>query len=169
MESPHLLVPGQAPAVPIPSGTDTLPLAIALRDLAAWLKCLEGQAHLVHVNYTGANFIEVHGYLKERYLEHLEQLDSVLEAMRTLRYWVPAEVMAGPACAPGFEDYCTREPREMLMIYRGNIEALGNRVKDVEAVATEARSLDVANLMADLCGQAWKVHWFLSAVLGEEG
>ena len=40
--------------------------------LASLLKELQTQSHLIHLNYEGDNFLEIHGFLKERYEEHLE-------------------------------------------------------------------------------------------------
>ncbi|MGA1670281.1 MAG: hypothetical protein ACO39F_05265, partial [Candidatus Nanopelagicaceae bacterium] len=57
--------------------------------LASMLKELETQSHLIHLNYEGANFLEVHAYLKERYETHLEQFDTVAEEVRSLDHFMP--------------------------------------------------------------------------------
>jgi hypothetical protein len=140
-------------------------LACALLKLAAWCKRLENQAHLVHVNYTGANFLAVHPYLGERYEEHLEQFDQVLELLRMLDYWAPLSDTDLIEITPDFKCLCGTEGNGLLSKYRENIEAANCLTKETEALATDARAIAVANTMAEISGQLEKVRWFLGATL----
>jgi DNA-binding ferritin-like protein len=144
----------------------TQELACALLKLAAWCKRLENQAHLAHVNYVGPDFLSVHSYLKGQYEEHLEQFDQVLELLRSLGYWAPFSDKDLMDLSAEFNCLCGTDGPGLLSTYRGNIEAAGNYTKEVEALATSARSIDAANAMAEISGQMWKAHWFLGATLG---
>ena len=48
-------------------------------SLASYLKELQTQAHLIHLNYEGSNFLGVHAFLKDQYEAHLEQFDALAE------------------------------------------------------------------------------------------
>lgn len=149
-----------APAPP------TQELACALLKLAAWCKRLENQAHLAHVNYVGPDFLSVHSYLKGQYEEHLAQFDQVLELLRSLGYWAPFSDKDLMDLSSEFNCLCGTDGPGLLSIYRGNIETAGCTTKEIEKLAADARSIDVANVMAEISGQTWKAHWFLGATLG---
>jgi DNA-binding ferritin-like protein len=142
----------------------TQALASGLLQLAAWVKRLENQSHLAHANFTGENFLSVHPYLGERYEEHLAQFDVILELVRTLGYWAPMSDKELMEMSAAFECLCERDGPGMLDIYRKNIEIAGRYVKEIEALAQESRSIDVANEMATIAGQMWKVYWFLGSL-----
>lgn len=153
-------------AAPEPGREGGVPRLVAhLVVLAGMLKELETQAHLVHANAEGPGFLEVHAFLKERYEEHLEQLDQVLEAIRTLDHFAPMCSCGLKEAAGCFRHTTSYETREMLTTYYGNIEAMGYLAKQIEQVAGEVEAPDVQNLMAELVGSAFKTSWMLKAVL----
>jgi DNA-binding ferritin-like protein len=140
-------------------------LAGQLVRLAALLKELETQAHLVHVNYESANFLEVHAFLKERYEEHLAQFDQVAELVRTLDHFLPMCSCGLAEALPPFQHVCSYEGRGMLLTYFANIESLGYLAKAIEQLAAEVEAPDVANVMAEVVGAAFKTSWMLKAML----
>ena len=133
--------------------------------LAAMLKVLETQSHLIHLNYEGANFLEVHALLKERYEAHLEQFDTVAELVRSLDHFLPMCACGLKEQLPSFQNVASYDSRSMLMTYYVNIESMGYLAKEIERVAAEVEAPDVQNHMADLTGDAFKTSWFLKALL----
>lgn len=133
--------------------------------LASLLKELETQSHLVHLNYEGENFLEVHRYLKKRYEAHLEQFDAVAEQVRSLDHFMPMCACGLKEQMPPFQNVQSYDGRSMLMAYYVNIESLGYLAKEIEQVAAEAQAPDVQNYMAELVGDAFGTSWFLKAML----
>jgi DNA-binding ferritin-like protein len=140
-------------------------LAGQLVRLAALLKELESQAHLVHVNYEGASFLEVHRFLQERYAEHLQQFDQVAELVRSLDRFLPMCACGLKEAAPPFQHASSYEGRAMLLAYYVNVEGMGYLAKAIEQLAAEVEAPDVQNVMAELVGSAFKTSWMLKALL----
>ena len=133
--------------------------------LAAFLKELETQAHLCHLNHEGENFLAVHQFLKDQYEAHLEQFDQVAELVRSMDYWMPLCSCGLKEAVCGFKHVDSHDGRAMLMTYYGNLEAMGFLAKSIERVAQEVEAPDAANLMAELVGAAFKASWFCKATL----
>lgn len=133
--------------------------------LAAVLKELETQAHLIHLNAEGPNFLELHRFLKKRYEKHLEQFDTVAELVRSLDHFMPMCACGLKEQVPSFQNVTSYDTRSMLMAYYVNIESMGYLAKEIERVAAEVEAPDVQNHMADLTGDAFKTSWFLKALL----
>lgn len=133
--------------------------------LSSLLKELQTQSHLIHLNYEGANFLEVHAFLKERYEEHLEQFDQVAEQVRTLDHFMPMCACGLKEAMPPFQNVESYEGRSMLMAYYVNIEGLGYLAKELEQVAAGVGAPDVQNYMAELVGSAFKTSWMLKSML----
>ena len=133
--------------------------------LASLLKELETQSHLAHVNYEGANFLEVHAFLKERYEEHLEQFDTVAEQVRSLDHFMPMCACGLKEAMPPFQNIESHDGRSMLLAYYVNIESMGYLAKEIEHVAAEVGAPDVQNTMADLVGSAFKTSWMVKSIL----
>lgn len=133
--------------------------------LAGFLKEMETQAHLGHLNYEGENFLEVHKFLKDQYEAHLEQFDTAAEFVRSLDYWMPMCSCGLKESVQGFQDVKEYDGRSMLLTYYSNLEALGLIAKDLERTAAAADAPDVQNAMADLVGFAYKRAWFMKAML----
>ena len=137
-----------------------------LIKMAATLKELETQSHLIHLNYEGANFLEVHKFLKEQYETHLEQFDVVAEFVRSMDHFMPMCACGLKDAKPeAFVNVDSYEGKGMLLTYYMNIEALGYQAKELEGVAAQVGAPDVQNYMADLVGSAFKTSWFLKAML----
>lgn len=133
--------------------------------LASLLKELETQSHLIHLNAEGPNFLELHAFLKERYEEHLGQFDTVAELVRSLDHFMPMCACGLKEAMPPFQNIESYETRSMLMAYYINIESMGYLAKEIEQVAAGVQAPDVQNVMADLVGSAFRVSWFLKAML----
>lgn len=137
----------------------------ALIRLASLLKELQTQSHLVHLNYEGVNFLEVHAFLKEQYEAHLEQFDTVAEFVRSMDHFMPMCACGLKDLMPEFHNIESYDGRSQLLTYYMNIESLGYMAKEVEALAARTGAPDVQNYMADLVGSAFKTSWFLKAML----
>lgn len=151
--------------VPESCGDEVARLVKHLIMLASLIKELETQSHLIHLNYEGDNFLEVHKFLKERYESHLEQFDTVAEEVRSLDHFMPMCACGLKEQMPPFQNVQGYDGRSMLMTYYVNIESLGYLAKEIEQVAAEVQAPDVQNYMAELVGDAFKTSWFLKAVL----
>lgn len=140
-------------------------LAARLVGLAAQLKKLEGQAHLIHLNYRGANFLPVHEWLKGQYEMHLEQFDAVCEYVRSMNYLLPLSEQDLRTQKEDFEEVGSYDCCEMLCTYCRNLEAMGEMAKDLEPEAQRVREIDVANYLAELVAAAYKSAWFVKATV----
>ncbi len=152
---------GMAAAVP----TRLQQLIEQLILLAAFLKELETQSHLIHLNYEGVNFLEVHRLLKEQYEAHLEQFDRVAELVRSMDFWMPLCSCGLKDAVCGFRHVDSHDGRAMLVTYYSNLEAMGYLAKAIEPLAQSAGAPDAVNLMAELVGAAFKGSWFLKSLL----
>jgi DNA-binding ferritin-like protein len=134
-------------------------------SLASYLKELETQSHLIHLNYEGGNFLGVHAFLKEQYESHLEQFDTLSEFIRSMDYLMPMCGCGLTDAGPGIQHVTSYKGTDQLATYYKNLEELGMKAKKLEPVAQKVGAIDIANYLADLVGQAFKAAWFIKATL----
>jgi DNA-binding ferritin-like protein len=133
--------------------------------LCAYLKELETQSHLIHLNYEGSNFLGVHAFLKDQYEAHLEQFDTLAEFVRSMDYLMPMCGCGLKDLAPPMQAVKSYKGTDMLGVYYKNLEELGMKAKKLEPIAQKIGAIDIQNYMADLVGQAFKAAWFVKATL----
>lgn len=134
-------------------------------SLASYVKELETQSHLLHLNFEGPNFLAVHEFLKGQYEQHLEQFDTLSEFVRSMDYLMPMSNSALRDAMPPVHEFTSYKGTDMLGVYYKNLEELGAKAKKVEPVAQKVGAIDIANYMADLVGMAFKAAWFVKATL----
>lgn len=134
-------------------------------SLCSYLKELQTQAHLIHLNIEGANFLGLHGFLKGQYESHLEQFDTLAEFIRSMDYLLPLCSKGLADASPGIQHCTSYKNTEMLAVYYKNLEELGMKTKKLEPVAAKVGAIDIQNYLSDLCGQAFKAAWQIKAVL----
>ena len=142
-------------------------LAKHLVMLAAYVKELQVQSHLIHLNYEGSNFIQMHKFLKKRYEEHLEQFDVIGEFVRAMDYMMPLCACGLKEALPMecFRNVDSHDGRAMLLTYHQNLCDLCEMVCVIEPLAQELKAIDVANYLAELMADANKTAWFIKASL----
>jgi DNA-binding ferritin-like protein len=134
-------------------------------SLASYVKELQTQAHLIHLNYEGSNFLGVHGFLKDQYEAHQDQFDKLGEFIRSMDYLMPMCAKGLAEAGPGIQDVTSYKGTEMLSVYYKNLEELGMKTKKLEPIAAKVGAIDIQNYLSDLTGQAFKAAWFLKATL----
>ena len=134
-------------------------------SLCAYLKELETQSHLCHLNYEGSNFLGVHAFLKDQYEAHLEQFDTLGEFVRSMDYLMPMCGCGLRDMAPPIQVVKSYKGTDMLGVYYKNLEELGMKAKKLEGMAQKVHAIDIQNYMADLVGQAFKAAWQIKATL----
>jgi len=134
-------------------------------SLSSYLKELETQSHLIHLNYEGSNFLGVHAFLKDQYEAHLEQFDTLAEFIRSMDYLMPMCARGLSNASPGIQHVTSYKGTDQLAVYYKNLEELGMKCKKLEPIAQKVGAIDIANFLADLVGQAFKAAWFLKATL----
>lgn len=134
-------------------------------SLTSYLKELETQSHLIHLNYEGSNFLGVHAFLKKQYEAHLEQFDTLAEFIRSMDYLMPMCARGLTDAGPGITHVSSYKGTDMLGTYYKNLEELGMKCKKLEPIAQKVGAIDIANFLADLVGQAFKAAWFIKATL----
>jgi len=133
--------------------------------LTSYLKELETQSHLIHLNYEGSNFLGVHAFLKDQYEAHLEQFDTLAEFIRSMDYLMPMCARGLGDASPGIQHVSSYKGTDQLAVYYKNLEELGMKCKKLEPIAQKVGAIDIANFLADLVGQAFKAAWQLKATL----
>jgi len=133
--------------------------------LTSYLKELETQSHLIHLNYEGSNFLGVHAFLKDQYEAHLEQFDTLAEFIRSMDYLMPMCARGLGDASPGIQHVSSYKGTDQLAVYYKNLEELGMKCKKLEPIAQKVGAIDIANFLADLVGQAFKAAWYLKATL----
>jgi DNA-binding ferritin-like protein len=134
-------------------------------SLCAYLKELETQSHLIHLNFEGSNFLGVHAFLKDQYKTHLKQFDTLAEFIRSMDYLLPMCSSGLKDAAPPIQTVTSYKGTDMLGVYYKNLEELGMKAKKLEPIAAKVGAIDIQNYMADLVGQAFKAAWFVKATL----
>ena len=134
-------------------------------SLCAYLKELETQSHLIHLNFEGSNFLGVHAFLKDQYETHLEQFDTLAEFIRSMDYLLPMCSSGLKDAAPPIQTVTSYKGTDMLGVYYKNLEELGMKAKKLEPIAAKVGAIDIQNYLSDLCGQAFKAAWFAKATL----
>jgi DNA-binding ferritin-like protein len=134
-------------------------------SLASYVKELETQSHLIHLNYEGSNFFGVHRFLRKQYEAHLEQFDKLSEFIRSMDYLLPTCAKGLAEAGPAFNHCTSYKGTEMLAVYYKNLEELGMKTKKLEPVAAKVGAIDIQNYMAELCGEAFKAAWQIKATL----
>ena len=133
--------------------------------LSSYVKELETQSHLIHLNYEGSNFLGVHAFLKDQYEAHVEQFDTLGEFVRSMDYLMPMCGCGLKDMAPPMQVVTSYKGNDMLGVYYKNLEELGMKAKKLEPIAQKVGAIDIANYMADLVGMAFKAAWFVKATL----
>ena len=133
--------------------------------LASFLKEMETQAHLIHLNYEGVNFLEVHAFLKGQYEAHLDQFDTVAEFVRANDFWMPMCACGLKDALPCFANVESHDGKEMLAVYYKNLDDLADLATQIEPAAQQVGAIDVANYMAELVAVSMKAAWFIKAIL----
>jgi len=136
-----------------------------LIGLSAYVKELETQSHLCHLNYEGSNFLGVHAFLKDQYEAHLEQFDTIGEFVRSMDYLMPLCNCGLKDMMPPMQEIKSYKGTDMLGVYYKNLEDLGMQAKKLEGMAQKVHAIDIQNYMAELVGQAFKAAWFVKATL----
>ena len=136
-----------------------------LIGLASYVHQLQVQAHLLHLNIEGANFLGLHKFLGKQYEAHLEQFDKIGEFIRSMDYYLPTCHEGLKAACPEFKHCTSHKSNEMLGVYYKNLENLGMKTKKLEADAGKIRAIDIQNYLSELCGEAFKSAWMIKAVL----
>jgi DNA-binding ferritin-like protein len=134
-------------------------------SLASYVKELETQSHLIHLNYEGSNFFGVHRFLRKQYEAHLEQFDKLGEFIRSMDYLMPMCAKGLADAGPGIQHVTSYKGNDMLAVYYKNLEELGMKTKKLEPIAAKIGAIDIQNYMAELCGEAFKAAWFIKATL----
>jgi len=134
-------------------------------SLCSYLKELETQAHLCHLNYEGGNFLGVHAFLKEQYEAHLAQFDALGEFIRSMDFYTPMCSKGLADAGPGIQHVTSYKGTDMLGVYYKNLEELGMKAKKLEPIASKVGAIDIQNFLADLTGQAFKAAWQIKATL----
>jgi DNA-binding ferritin-like protein len=147
------------------SGGDVGAFIQQLIGLSAYVKELETQSHLIHLNYEGSNFLGVHAFLKDQYEAHVEQFDTIGEFVRSMDYLMPMCGCGLRDMAPPIQVVKSYKGTDMLGVYYKNLEDLGMQAKKLEGMAQKVHAIDVQNYMADLVGMAFKAAWFVKATL----
>lgn len=139
-----------------------------LLQLSAFLKALESQAHIIHLNYVGeGNFLSVHTFMKGQYEAHLKQLDQAAEFVRALGVKITPTVAGLHALPPGFQDLeCDCGDEAMLGCYHGNLQRLIAMAQQLEPIAQQARAIDVVDYLAALVGASSLACFMVRATLG---
>jgi DNA-binding ferritin-like protein len=134
-------------------------------SLCSYLKELQTQAHLIHLNYEGANFLGVHAFLGDQYEAHLAQFDKLAEFIRSMDYLMPMCAKGLADAGPGIQHVTSYKGTDQLATYYKNLEELGMKTKKLEPLAAKVGAIDIQNYMAELCGEAFKAAWFIKATL----
>jgi DNA-binding ferritin-like protein len=134
-------------------------------SLASYVKELETQSHLIHLNIECPNFLSIHAFLGEQYEVHLEQFDKLMEFVRSMDYLAPLNNTGLRDAMPPVHEVTSYEWKGMLGVYYKNLEELGMKAKKLEPLAQKIGAIDIANYMADLVGQAFKSAWFIKSIL----
>lgn len=169
------LPPAQPQAVPQPQDKPKGPAKSKNGDvgsfiqqciaLCAYIKELETQSHLIHLNIEGPNFLGLHAFLKDQYEAHLNQFDTLGEFIRSMDFYVPMCSKGLADAGPEIQHVKSYKNTDMLGVYYKNLEELGMKAKRLEPVAAKIGAIDIQNYMADLCGQAFKAAWFVKSTL----
>jgi DNA-binding ferritin-like protein len=136
-----------------------------LIGLASYVHQLQVQAHLLHLNIEGSNFLGLHKFLGEQYEAHLKQFDKIGEFIRSMDYYLPTCHEGLMAACPEFKHCTSHKSNEMLGVYYKNLENLGMKTKKLEADAGKIRAIDIQNYLSELCGEAFKSAWIIKATL----
>ena len=155
----------KAPAKAKAPGGDIGSFIQQLIALSSYVKELETQSHLIHLNFEGSNFLSVHAFLKDQYEAHLEQFDTLSEFVRSMDYLMPINNTKLRDLMPPVHEVSSYKGTDMLGVYYKNLEDLGMKAKKLEPVAQKVGAIDIANYMADLTGMAFKAAWFVKATL----
>jgi DNA-binding ferritin-like protein len=146
---------------------DTCDCGHQLIILAAFLKELQTQAHLIHLNYTGSNFFSVHKFLGEQYQLHLEQFDTAAEFARALDVLIPPTAGALRSALPEFNESSDPDSQLQLLSYRSNLVMLQTIARSLAGSAEADGAIGAANFCAELEADAGKAAWFIKATTGE--
>ena len=140
-------------------------LVYLMVSFASYLYQLNIQAHLLHLNVEGSNFLAVHEFLKKQYEQHVADFDTIAELVRSMDYLMPSCQCGLMDAYKKFPSVKTYDAREGLTLYTKNLEAGAMMAKDLVDAAKETGAPDVENFAAEICGNLFKGAWMMKATL----
>ena len=140
-------------------------VAEVLIKAASYAHQLQTQAHLIHFNYEGENFLAVHKFLKKEYERYQDEFDKLGEFVRSLDYMMPMCQKGLLGAHKKFKHVESYNGRSELMTYMRNLETYGFEAKNGVNIARKCDAPDVENYMAEVVGDAFKSAWMCKAML----
>tara|TARA_R100000734_G_C3313414_1_gene104711 strand:- start:1288 stop:1815 length:528 start_codon:yes stop_codon:yes gene_type:complete len=140
-------------------------LANELICLSSHASHLMLQAHLVHLNFEGANFFGVHKFTKSQYKKHQEQLDRLGELVRSLDFLMPMCCKGLMAAYKKFSHIEGYTGPAMLITYYENLEEFGYAAKRVAKMAEKMDAYDIENYCGELIDDCFTASWQIKSTL----
>lgn len=133
--------------------------------LAAGLRRLSAQAHLVHLNYEAPNFLQIHEFFGTQYLAHLDQFDKIAEHVRAADILMPLQTDQLECGCIEFQEPASYEPEALLLAYVVSIEAVADYARWISPMAEEMGAIDLVDTLGALYGELRKASWFVKSTL----
>lgn len=158
-----LIFPGMTEEQPVAQETPCL--SRCLIELSAALRRLSLQAHLVHLNYEAVNFLAVHEFFRQQYLQHLDQFDKIAEHVRAADMLMPLQTAELSCSCIEFSEPDSYRPDSLLVAYVQSVESVAAHVRNLSAAAEDEKAIDVVDTLGALYGELKKASWFVKSLL----
>ena len=126
---------------------------------------LQGQSHLIHMNYEGENFLAMHKFLKKEYERHQEEFDKLGEYVRSLDFLMPMCMKGLLGACKTMKHVDSYKGNQQLMTYLRNLEEFGFQCKGGVAIARKQNAPDIENYLAEVVGDSFTSAWMIKASL----
>ena len=125
------------------------------------------RSHVAHVNLKARTFYQDHKLLQKIYEYFQDNIDTIAEKLRTIRAYMPNDLMTVCATSPIMDNATEGTADELLEQVLEALEAMVDQYHALNDAAEEVNYIDISNFAQDQIGQIVKFRWMIESTLEE--
>ena len=125
------------------------------------------RSHVAHVNLKARTFYQDHKLLQKVYEYFQGNIDTLAEKLRTVRAYMPADLMTVTAVSPIVDMPTTGTADELLEQVLEALEAMIDQYHALYDAAEEVNYIDISNFAQDQIGLIARFRWMIESTLEE--
>lgn len=125
------------------------------------------RSHVAHVNLRSRTFYQDHKLLQKIYEYFQGNIDILAEKLRTVRAYMPRDLMTVSAVSPIVDMPTTGTAEELLEQVLEALEAMIDQYHALYDAAEEVNYIDISNFAQDQIGLIARFRWMIESTLEE--
>jgi len=125
------------------------------------------RSHVAHVNLKARTFYQDHKLLQKVYEYFQDNIDTIAEKLRTVRAYMPRDLMTVTAISPIMDMAAEGTADELLEQVLESLEAMIDQYHMLNDAAEAVNYIDISNFAQDQIGQIARFRWMIESTLDE--